>query len=184
VLDGPADDDDDDDDDDDAAVDHAAIAAIFQEMLLANRYPCSHCIAYRLLRILARSCHNHELSSRMPLAPERAAEALRYVQAGQQPVVSFWQRMAHNLLQAQLELWAIARAIRDGATADPGVPRHLVDISRYCDVTERTAFNMVQGAEHQTALVGRFGIGVACIPPARLGMGYVCARWGCLFTVC
>ncbi len=181
MLDGPADD---DDDDDDAAADHAAIAAVFQEMLLANRYPRSHCIPYRLLRALARSCHNHELSSRMPLAPERAAETLRYVQAGRQPVVSFWQRVAHNLLQAQLGLWAIARAIHDGAAADPGVPRHLVDISRYCDVTERTAFNMAQGAERQAALVHRFGIGVACVPPAQLGMGYVCARRGRLFAVC
>jgi hypothetical protein len=153
-------------------------------MLLANRYPCSYCIPYRLLRALTRSCHNHELSSRMPLAPERAAEAFRYVQVGWQPVLSFWQRVAHNLLQAQLGLWAIARAIRDSATTDPGVPRHLVDISRYCDVTERMAFNMAQGAERQAALVDRFGIGVACVPPARLGMRYVCARWGRLFVVC
>jgi hypothetical protein len=72
----------------------------------------------------------------MSHVPERAAEALRYVQAGRQPIVSFWQRVAHNLLQAQLGLWAIARAIHDGAAADPGVPWHLVDISCYCDVTE------------------------------------------------
>ncbi len=91
--------------------------------------------------------------------------------------------MAHNLLQAQLGLWAIARAIRDGA-ADPGVPRHLVDISHYCDVTERTAFNMAQGAERQGALMDRFGIGVACVLPARLGMGYVYGRRGHLFAVC
>jgi hypothetical protein len=176
VLDGPADDNDDDDDDDndddDAAADHAAIAAVFQEMLLVNRYPHSNCIPYRLLCTLARSCHNQELSSHMPLVPEHAAEAFRYVQAGRQPVMSFWQRMAHNLLQAQLGLWAIARAIRDSAAADPGVPRHLVDISCYCDVTEQTAFNMAQGAKGQAALVDRFRIAVAYVPPAWLGMGY------------
>jgi hypothetical protein len=68
--------------------------------------------------------------------------------------------------------------------AEPGVPRHLVDISHYCDVTERTAFNMVQGTERQVALVDRFWIGVACVPPAWLSMGYVSARQGRLLTVC
>ncbi len=67
---------------------------------------------------MAISCYNHELSSRMLLAPERTAEALCYVQMGQQPVASFWQRVAHNLLQAQLGLWSIARGIRDSAAAN------------------------------------------------------------------
>ncbi len=110
-------------------------------MLLANRYPRSHCIPYRLLRALARSCQNHELSSRMPLAPERAAEALRYEQAARQPVMSFWQCVAHNLLQAQLGLWSIARGIRDSAAADSNLPQHVLDITRHCDVTEKTALN-------------------------------------------
>jgi hypothetical protein len=91
-------------DDADAVADHAAIAAVFREMRLANGYPRSHSIHHGHMRTMAISCHNHELSSHMPLTPERAAEALRYVQVGRQPVASFWQRVAHKLLQAQLGL--------------------------------------------------------------------------------
>jgi hypothetical protein len=160
-------------DDANAAAHHAAIAAVFREMRLANCYPRSHSSPHGHMRALAISFHNHELSSRMPLAPERAAEVLRYVQVGRQPVASFWQRVAHSLLQAQLVLWAIVRGIRNSAAADSNLPQHVLDITRHCDVTEKTALNMAQSAERQAALVHRFGIGVACVLPARLGMGYV-----------
>ncbi len=78
VLDGPADDDDDDDDDDDATADHAAIAAVFQEMLLANRYLRSHCIPYRLLRALVRSFRGASRTVAIRVPVPRDARPGRY----------------------------------------------------------------------------------------------------------